>query len=110
MRLGEHDRNISRSSETLPVIRGPVPQSLRFADRLASFANTNAPVEQLVRVEEVIRHPEYSFFKYYDIALLKLSTPVSWLLFYIVYRVFFRFLCLFLFFSMSNFIIKAWRT
>ncbi|XP_045120798.1 phenoloxidase-activating factor 3-like [Portunus trituberculatus] len=75
--LGEHDRKISRFNDTLPVIKGPVPQSLRFGDRLASFTNTRAPIEQLVRVEEVIRHPEYHFFKYFDIALLKLNTPAS---------------------------------
>ena len=75
--LGEHDRMLNRSNEMQRVIKGPIPSSLRHADKLATSTNTHAPIEQTILVAEVLRHPDYNFFKYYDIALLRLSKPVN---------------------------------
>ncbi|XP_050712125.1 serine protease snake-like isoform X2 [Eriocheir sinensis] len=78
VRLGEYNRNHDRSGELIPVVKGPIPSSVRYADELAADTASLSPLEQNIFVEGIINHPEYDLLlKYYDIALLKLSTKAN---------------------------------
>ncbi|KAK3888935.1 hypothetical protein Pcinc_007036 [Petrolisthes cinctipes] len=72
VKVGEYDRQINRSQVLIPRIPGRVPSSLRSTPPLPT--PSEAPSEQIRRGKAII-YPDY-FFKYHDIALIELETPV----------------------------------
>ncbi|XP_071546999.1 serine protease snk-like [Panulirus ornatus] len=76
--LGEHDRDSNATMVPWPKILGPIPPSLFHSSELGKDSSGTAVIEQLLRVEEVIDHPEYNgYLTYYDISLLRLSKPAE---------------------------------
>ncbi|KAK4315102.1 hypothetical protein Pmani_013652 [Petrolisthes manimaculis] len=73
VKLGEYDREINRSQVNIASIPGVVvPSSLPSLPPVPT--SPQAPSEQIRRGKAII-YPDY-FFKYHDIALIQLETPV----------------------------------
>ncbi|XP_068234021.1 phenoloxidase-activating factor 3-like [Palaemon carinicauda] len=75
--LGEHDLSFTPNEE-LPRLRGPIPASLYNFEVLQRANVARSPVQQRLRVLQVIRHPGYQEArKYHDLALLRLERSAT---------------------------------
>ena len=74
-RFGEHDLTYD-NLERIPRLNDSLPKGLFKAEEILNDPRTDTPTEQTIEVAEVIQYPEYVF-RYHDIALLRLKTPVG---------------------------------